>query len=494
MVEQHRAESSPNGSIVHGETMTVDPGRSASAFYRHGWQSWSDTRWVDPAETPPFVPVRERWPLVDDPAYATRRVHGGSAVGALELGSGDDVLLLGALGLGARIEYDGDRLRGRYETAAGDWFVGRGSEVDVFGRYAELLGQRFGTRPRSSDLRLWSSWYSCYRDISEERLAGILGDLEGFAFDTFQVDDGWQRALGDWDANDRFPSGMAALARRVTDAGLRPGLWIAPFIARSDSELYRSRPEIFLRDADDLPVLAGEGWGGPYYAVDVTHPLAREMVSDVIAWAVGSGYRLLKLDFLYAAALPGRRAADVPREAAYRQAVELIREVAGDDVYLLACGAPIVASLGVFDGMRIGPDVAPWWELEPITHFLHDISGPNTRYAIATSLHRLWLGSVIDTDPDVAYFRSRYSLLDASARQHLQDLARVARFRGTSDPPAWLDDDERAALVRFLDGEPEVERAGRHRYRIDGRDVDFGPVANDPPGFRHLTFAVPEGS
>ena len=184
----------------------------------------------------------------------------------------------------------------------------------------------------------------------------------------------------------------------------------------------------------------------------------------------------------------------MPREQAYREAVEHVRRVAGDDTYLLACGAPIVASLGVFDGIRVGPDVAPWWELELITHFLHDISGPNTRYAIATSLHRLWLRTIIDTDPDVAYFRSRYNLLDDTARGTLQDLARVAGFRGTSDPPAWLDAAERGALADFLAGEPVVEQVARHRYRVDGREIDFRAVADDPPGFRHLAFAVPDAS
>jgi alpha-galactosidase len=66
----------------------------------------------------------------------------------------------------------------------------------------------------------------------------------------------------------------------------------------------------------------------------------------------------------------------------------------------------------------------------------------------------------------------------------LQDLARVAGFRATSDPPAWLDDRERAELVDFFSGTPRVTPAGHHRYEIDGRLVDFSSVTDAEPAFR----------
>jgi alpha-galactosidase len=174
----------------------------------------------------------------------------------------------------------------------------------------------------------------------------------------------------------------------------------------------------------------------------------------------------------------------VPREQAYRDAVELVRRAAGDAVYLLACGAPIIPSIGVFDGIRVGPDVAPWWEMPLVTEYLHDVTAPATRYAIATSLHRLWLRPAIETDPDVVYFRRKYNLLDRRARTMLQDLARVAGFRATSDPPAWLDDRERAELVEFFSEMPSVTPLGHHRYEIDGRLVDFSHIADAEPDLR----------
>jgi alpha-galactosidase len=301
----------------------------------------------------------------------------------------------------------------------------------------------------------------------------VLEGLRGLPFDAFQIDDGWQRGLGDWEPNDAFPSGMDAMAGRIRAAGLTPGLWLAPFLARPDGRLAREHPTWLLRDASGAPVPAGDNWGGPFHALDTTHP-------EVAAWLVETfrrvrawGFDLLKLDFLYAAALPGQRHRPVPRERAYREALALVRDTCGEDAYLLACGAPVLPSLGLADGLRVGPDTAPYWDNEDRRRFLHDPTGPAARGAIRTSVARLWLQPLVHTDPDVAFFRARYDLLTPAQRQALQDLGQVAGFKGCSDPPAWLDADERAALAAWLRAAPHVERLERGAYRIDGRRVDF---------------------
>ena len=213
----------------------------------------------------------ERLPFADDPRYATRGVHGGSGVGAAMAADGA-VTLLGALGLAGRVELHGDDLVGRFESGDGDWFVARGPETEVFAAYADALADRFGRRPRDRALTMWSSWYSFYDRISEAQLADVLDSIVGLDVAVFQVDDGWQRQTGDWTANDRFPSGLEALAATIEQHGHRPGLWLAPFIARDDSDLYRDRGDLFVTGDDGQPVFAGRNWGGPCHALDVTHP------------------------------------------------------------------------------------------------------------------------------------------------------------------------------------------------------------------------------
>ncbi len=471
-----------HGSVLCADTVEAPYPHRASRFYRHGWHSFSMARWLDARHPPATVAVEALRIGGDDPVYGLADHHGGSAVGAVEATEDDRVLLLGAVDLGGRVEWSGTALYGAFEGPGGAWYVGYGHDTEVFSEYANVLGERFGVRKRPAP-RVWTSWYSFAADIDEDRLLGILDGLDDLPFDCFAIDDGWQRAIGDWRANHRFRSGMDDLAARIRAAGLLPGLWLAPFIARAGARILREHPDWFVRDDTGELVRAGHNWGDDYYGLDLTHPGALAYITDLIRQIVAWGYRFLKLDFLFGGAIPGRRRGELAREAAYRRGIEAIRGAAGDDTYLLGCGAPIVPSLGVFDAIRIGPDVAPYWE-NTLAHHLNVHTEPSTRDAIATSIHRLWLQPLIGLDPDVAYFRSRHQMLSVAEQRLLQDLARICGCRSTSDPPAWLDPDERAELDRFLRESATIERLGRYRFLVDGREVDFGPVVAPTPSSR----------
>lgn len=465
------------GAVLTGHSISVAFPRSPRRFYRHGWQSWSQTRWLAVDERVQSVAALDLRAFDDDPFHSDAARQGGAVVGALE--DDDGVLLVGALGIGGRVELVDDGLAA-HSDSTDRWFVAYGTEHEVFSAYAERLGEHLGRR-RLPDQRVWCSWYSFYGNISEPALHKVIDDLDGMAFDVFQVDDGWQRHIGDWQANDDFPSGMPALAARIRDAGLRPGLWLAPLLVHEQSEVLRDHPDWLLRDATGTPVPAGWNWDGRVHALDVTHPDALAHVIDVLCTAVDWGFDYLKLDFIYAGALPGVRHTDVERHVAYRSAMQAVRAAVGDDVLLLACGAPVIPSIGVFDAIRVGPDVAEVWENTAVTRYLHHLGAPQARYAVATSVHRLWLQPLIGTDPDVAYFRTRYCLLTDEQKALIADLTRVCRFRATSDLPATLDPHERAALADYLREDVSIIRIDRYRYEIDGRAVDFGPVAATAP-------------
>jgi alpha-galactosidase len=263
---------------------------------------------------------------------------------------------------------------------------------------------------------------------------------------------------------------MDGMAKRIADAGLTPGLWLAPFIATPGASIVRERPHLFLHDERGGLLTAGWNWGGPYHALDLTLPAAQDHLAEVIGRVTDWGYRYLKLDFVNAGAISARRHLDgTGREASYRAAMRLVREAAGPDVYLLGSGAPVLASIGVCDGIRVGPDVGPMW-----THYAtDDPSDATAQNALATSVSRLWLGGLLDIDPDVVYFRSRSNLLSGGQRQLLIDLAQACGFRSTSDPASWLTDGERSALAGFLRRQATVERVSRYQVLLDGRLVDF---------------------
>jgi alpha-galactosidase len=477
-------DEAPLGHVLAPGSVAVLHPFDDTAFYRHGWNSWSPSGWRRLSDAPLRIANNpDRLQTADDAANDHPHLHTSSAVGALEAHDGD-VLLLGALGLGTpRVGADRDTLWGRTEHDGGGWYLGFGPEEEVFAAYASLLAHRLGTRDRRAG-RVWSSWYSFYEDIDEDLVARTVHDLTGHPFDVVQLDDGWERRVGDWTANDRFPSGMAATAGTIRGAGFRPGLWLAPLIALPDSELVLQRPDLLVQDAEGRPLATGFNWGGPYHSLDTTRPEALDHVLQAVRDAVREGFTYLKLDFLSAGAIPGRRGSDLPREQVYREAIAAIRSAVGDDVYLLGCGAPMLPSAGILDGVRVGPDVGPFWDNAARPD---DPSGTGARPSLLAAVHRTWLRPLYELDPDSVYLRSERNLLDPAQRRLLQDLATILGFRSTSDPIAWLRPDEQHALDDFLTAEVRIEQTGRYRWMLDGRTVDLEPVITDTPSAYPVT-------
>ena len=475
----------PGGSqILSSFSLQISLGQPPKKFYRHGWQSWTFTTWLDPGIPP--VPVRASEFRVkdEDPGYALHQNHISAWVGAVELGK-DDILLIGALDLGGRVELDGTTLRGFYERASqksispDEWFVARGTEDDVFLKYAELLGARFGKGRIEKPPRVWCSWYSLYGWVNERIFLNSLQELGNMPFDVFQLDDGWQLAHGDWEANNKFPSGMTALAQKISAAGKTPGIWLAPFMVSPSSQLAKNHPDWLLRDKQGNPIRAGITWSGNPLCLDVSHPEVLAWLAETIRKVRGWGYGYLKLDFLYIGALIGKRYHDIPRELAYRNAMQVIREAAGD-AYILACGAPIVPSLGLCDGIRVGPDVSPYWINKPLSVWLNNPNDTSTENAVRTSLHRLWLSPLVNVDPDVMFFRSKHNALRSGENQLLRDLGMISGFKATSDLPQWMNKVDRATLEKFLESMPTIQKINRYEFQIDGRSVDFQAVVPLP--------------
>ncbi len=468
-----------DGMLVPAACLALSLPSRPRRFYRHGWHSWTLACWLDPSQPP--LPIRSpQFRAKDeDPLYAFCPNHISAWVGAVEL-DGEDILLVGALSPGGRVELTGTSLRAFYEHGErGEWLITRGPEEVVFEKYAIRLRERYGQGRYERAPRVWCSWYSLYKWVNEPLISKVLNEFGDLPFDVLQIDDGWQDASGHWEAGRNFPGGMAALAAQIRARGRIPGLWLSPFIVTPNLTLFHEHPDWLLRDESGRPVKSGLNWSGQTYALDVTHPAVLSWLEGVIRKVVGWGYGYLKLDFLYAGALPGKHYQEMPRELAYRQALKVMREAASE-AYILACGAPLLPSLGLCDGLRIGPDVTPYWLNRPLSVWLNNPNHASTQNAIRTSLHRLWLAPLVHTDPDVVFFRSKHNRMSPEQKSLLRDLAHIAGFKATSDLPQWLSRKEREALRRFLERTPEVRRVGRYQYHLDGRAVDFRPVVPLP--------------
>lgn len=254
---------------------------------------------------------------------------------------------------------------------------------EALARWGDRFAAAAGAGPPRPPPTVWCSWYHYFTGVTQadvEENLHALDELE-LPVDVVQIDDGFQAEIGDWLLlSDRF----ASLADVVTDIhrhGRRAGIWVAPFLLGARSATLAAHPDWVVGGADP-----GSGWGQRLHALDVTHPGAEAYLREVFGALRATGVDYFKIDFLYAGAMDGGRAAGpVGGVEAYRHGLRVIREAIGPDAYLLGCGAPILPSVGLVDAMRVGPDIAH--HVEPSDG---DLSQPSQRAAARNSRARAW--------------------------------------------------------------------------------------------------------
>jgi alpha-galactosidase len=291
----------------------------------------------------------------------------------------------------------------------------------------------------------WCSWYQFFQELTAEDVRRNLftaTDLyKTIPLQIFQIDDGFETRVGDWFSfSQDFPDGVASLASEIRQMGFTPGLWLAPFILQRNSRLAREHPDWLLRGRLNQPVNAGFIWDTITTALDLTHPEAMDYACQVVNSAVSEwGFPYLKLDFLYAAALLGRRRDPTQTRAqVLRSGLKKLRQTAGEETFILGCGCPLGSALGLVQAMRIGADVDVRWHptWKGIQFFFeHEPGLPSTRNAIQNaitraSLHRRWWLN----DPDCLLLRPTTELT-------LVEVQSLATVIGMSDGLMFLSDD-----------------------------------------------------
>ena len=464
-------------SMGHGErTFRND---SSIAFFSNGWQSWSyagvhssndrfrrthlgflrtpsEVNAGTPQPSRPGCFASDMFGVLGDrqarhgilAGFLSQLVHFGTLEARLNIPH--PLLRLWANGDGARLDPSA--------TLSTDWACLHFLDLDTADPLAPYLSAVSRQSRQTSTLTQhlknddsrytiptgWCSWYQ----FSSEDYTGSLNaqnitdNLHAIAqlrsnipLEVIQIDDGFESQIGDWFSFSRgFPEGVAPLAAEIRQSGFTPGLWLAPFIVHPRSRLYHDHPNWLLRGRFNRPVNAGYLWNAFTTGLDLTRPNAMDYVQEVIRTAVQKwGFPYLKLDFLYAAALPGRYS-DLTKTRAMvlRAGLQAIREAAGDQTFLLGCGCPLGSAVGLVDAMRISADVARRWKpsykgIE--TFFEIEPNLPSARNATHNSLsrapiHRHWWVN----DPDCILVRPDTFLTPAE----VQTLATVISLTGGS--------------------------------------------------------------
>lgn len=283
----------------------------------------------------------------------------------------------------------------------------------------------------------YCTWYSQpHGGASDEKHLAKLAEysaknLAPYGFSVVQIDDkwqmGWKRSSPsspkkDFRAHDPkgpYPKGMKAAADHIKSLGLVPGIWFMPFAGTVGDPFFDQHLDWFAKTPEGKPY--DTPWGGT--CLDMTHPESREHLRDITRRICREwGYDYIKIDGLWTGTATKQlyvnsgykeddlgeavfKDPDKTNIEVFRSGLKLVREAAGEKVFILGCNAPqnmrtYGGAFGLVDAMRVGPDnKADWKSL---------LRGPTfgTRHYF---LHgRLWWN-----DPDPVYVRDSIPLKHA---------------------------------------------------------------------------------
>jgi alpha-galactosidase len=414
------------------------------------------------------------------------------ADGVTVAGAGGAALAIGALETGrafgvAYLRREGARVRAELEQRVerpldpGESIeleslrVALGSDASaLLEAHAEAQGAAAGARRFAPFQAGWCSWYHFFHDVSEDaflrNLDALVAARSEIPIDLVQLDDGYQRAIGDWlETNEKFPSGLPAIAQAVRGAGFTAGLWTAPFCVVPESRIHEARRDWLLRDPDghgDLRGLHHATWtrDGWVFVLDASHPEVIAHLERTFRALAEMGFSYHKIDFLYAESLrAGAHDPRLTRAARLRRGLAAVRAGIGDDSFLLGCGCPLGPAVGVVDGMRIGPDTAPYWRVLGQGIPGLEATLPAGRNALRNTLSRAWMHRRFWLDdPDCLMARSKQSSL---TRDEVRALAASIAVTGGmtifSDDVPSLSAEERAVVAETVALAREVDEAAQ---------------------------------
>ncbi|MEG1520460.1 MAG: alpha-galactosidase, partial [Clostridia bacterium] len=298
-----------------------------------------------------------------------------------------------------------------------DFIIVYGDKNTVFDRFFAEQNVKLKTKEK---LKGFTSWYNYYQDINEEIIDRNIDNFiefrnKGFDVNMFQIDDGFETFVGDWLSIDKakFPNGLIPLAKKINQ-NFKSGLWLAPFVCETKSEMFQNHKEWILKDDNGNLVHAGHNWSG-FYALDIYNEKLQDHLEKVFDTVFNVwNFDLVKLDFLYAACLHPPK--NKTRGEVMRDGMKLLRKWCGDKL-ILGCGVPLSSAYGLVEYCRIGCDISLDYTGGILSKIIHN-ECVSSHDAILDTIYRDPLnGRAFMNDPDVFLLRDDNIKMNKSEKE-----------------------------------------------------------------------------
>ena len=318
-------------------------------------------------------------------------------------------------------QYDGIKLHPNETISSENIFIQFGNEDKILNNFAKEIKKDMHIKETDSRIKAFSSAYvwnknSVNQQIIHEQL-DIIGKLaEKPSFDFIQIDAGYCNTWGDWlDYNKNFPNGMKPIVKKINNLNYKAGIWLSPFVANPNSNLFRTHKEWFLKDDRGSEFDPRQTSPFDFMVKDLRYRVlnpyddnVQKYLETVLHSFLKDGFEMFKLDFLYPVCMTTNYGKNSTRVQALRKGLEVIREIVGNKVHLLAAVTPISPLVGVIDTVRTGIDT-----VNPFFNHILFINRIVNNYMLRNSLEaskiRLFMNGIVwNTDPDAIIFKNEY--------------------------------------------------------------------------------------
>ena len=283
--------------------------------------------------------------------------------------------------IGESVLCKGFILKSQQEISSDKFVIVAGnSPYKALETYATLMQEE--SHGKTGTINGWCNWFYTMNDFSEDEIlknARFASEtLKPYGLEYIQIDEGFQRAHGNWEGNKKFPHGLKWFCDSIKSLGLKPGIWIAPFVISENTDVYIHHKDWLIKDEAGHPARIGP-WPSDTtawyrdeipkrYCLDITNPDAFKWYKNLMDTVINFwGFKMIKIDFVAWTVFSANKFYNPSYTPAqvYRLSMKTIRDIGGDDIQILDCGPGNVSS-GYINSMRIeydqnyGTDADAW--------------------------------------------------------------------------------------------------------------------------------------